>query len=85
MENKFEKFLFGTFLNSFGVAKYRDEKGRITLKIEHAERGVTKGFPIFFDSESKYDIWIDNIVDDETATYNKAEAVNRVINAILDD
>ena len=85
MENKFEKFLFGTFLNDFGVAKYHDEKGRITLKVENVVRGVTKGFPVFFDTEDEYGAWIDNIVDDETATYNKAESVNRVINAIFND
>jgi len=84
MSDKFEKFLFSTFLNDKGVAKYRDEKGRITLKIEHASRGVFQGLSVFFENDNEYEQWIDNIVDDETAIYNKALALNRVISAILD-
>ena len=84
MSNKFEKFLFSTFLNNKGVAKYRDEKGRITLKIEHMGRGVFQGLPVFFENNDEYEQWIDNIVDDETAIYNKALALDRTINAMLD-
>ena len=84
MSNKFEKFLFSTFLNDRGVAKYIDEKGRITLKVEHASRGVFQGPPIFFENNNEYEQWIDNIVDDETAIYNKALALDRVISAMLD-
>lgn len=81
--NKFEKFVFGTFLNNEGIAKYRDEKGRITVKVEHSSGGVVRGFPLHFDTDDEYEAWVDNIVDDETATYNKAMAVNLLIDAIL--
>ncbi len=84
MPNKFKKFLFNTFLNERGVAKYIDEKGRITLKVEHASRGVFQGLPIFFENSNEYETWIDNIVDDETAIYNKTLALDKVISAILD-
>ena len=84
MSNKFEKFVFGTFLNDKGVAKYKDGKGRITLKIENVVRGVTQGFPVYFENDDEYEQWIDNIVDDETAIYNKALALDRVISAMLD-
>jgi len=84
MSNEFEKFLFGTFLNNKGVAKYKDEKGRITLQIENIYRGVFQGLPVFFENNDEYEQWIDNIVDDETAIYNKALALDRVISAMLD-
>ena len=84
MSNEFEKFLFGTFLNNKGVAKYKVEKGRITLQIENIYRGVFQGLPVFFENNDEYEQWIDNIVDDETAIYNKALALDRVISAMLD-
>ena len=82
--NKFEKFVFGTFLNNKGIAKYRDEKGRITIKVEHSSGGVVYGLPVFFESDAEYETWVDNIVTDETAIHNKALAVSLVIDAILE-
>jgi len=84
MGNKFERFVFGTFLADKGIAKYRDEKGRITVKVEHISRGVFQGLPLFFETNDEYEAWVDNIVDDDTATYNKAMAVSLLIDAILE-
>ena len=83
METKFEKFVFGTFLADEGIAKYRDDKGRIIIKVENISRGVVRGFPLFFDTDDEYETWVDNIVDDDTAIYNKSLAVSLLRNAIL--
>ena len=79
MSNKFEKFLFSTFLNDRGVAKYIDEKGRITLKVEHASRGVFQGPPIFFENNNEYEQWIDNIVDEVKITVDHSKVTDQHI------
>ena len=79
---KFEKYIFGTMLNGWSIAKYTDgEMIRIVAEhSEHDDDGERN-----FESENDYEIWIDSIVDDETAIYSPAEAVNRVLKALRND
>ena len=79
---KFEKYIFETLLNGWGVAKYTDDE-KVRIVAEHSE------LPFLgertFASEDAYETWIDGIVDDDTAIYNQAQAVNLVLKALRND
>ena len=76
---KFEKYVFGLALNGWSVAKYTSGE-EIRIVAEHSDyaNDGEKTFP----NENEYICWIDGIVDDETATYNKALAVKLVLDAL---
>lgn len=78
---KFEKFMFD-FLCDKGVARYTDGE-KYKLVVENVKTNETLG-SISFETYDEYRKWIDNVVDDETATYNRAQATNLLINAIID-
>lgn len=79
---KFEKYVFGTALNGWSIAKYT-EGDRVRIVAEHSDYGDAGERT--FDSAEDYEIWIDGIVDDELAIYNKAQAVNVVLEALRND
>ena len=79
MNMKFEKYVFGTALNGWSIAKYTDGE-RIRIVAEHSDHD-DDGERIF-NSEEDYENWIDNIVDSETAIYNQAQAVRLVLDAL---
>ena len=76
---KFEKYLFNLSLNNFSVTKYSDNK-EIVLVVEKEEEAVSD--PLVFEDKSKYETWLDTIVDENDMYYNKARALFDVINAI---
>jgi len=78
MEKKFKKYVFGISLNNISVAKYLYQDGSIEIVAEGS--GCAKGR--IFKSEELYDEWIDRLVDDETAIFNKAKALDIVIDAL---
>ena len=78
---EFEKYVFGTFLNGWGIAKYTDGE-EVRIVAEHSD--YDNNGEMTFDSEEAYETWIDEIVDDETAIYNKAQAVNLVLDTLRD-
>lgn len=79
---EFEKYIFGTALNGWSIAKYTDgEKVRIVAEhSDHEDAGERT-----FDSADAYEAWVDGVVDDETAIYNKAQAVNLMLEALRNE
>ena len=80
MSRQFEKFMFGTALNGWSVAKYRDGEKRILVTEHNAHDRDQK--EIVFENVEAFEVWIDDVVSDDDATYNQANAVNCLINAI---
>lgn len=79
---EFQKWLFGTFLNNVGIAKYSDSN--TIILVAKTIRGKKLG-QRRFETLAEYREWIDSIVDDETAIYNRALAVELVQDALCDD
>jgi hypothetical protein len=79
---KFEKYIFGTALNGWSIAKYTDGEC-VRIVAEHSD--FEDAGERTFESVDAYEAWIDEIVDDETANYNKAQAVNLVLKALRDE
>ena len=79
---KFEKYVFSTALNGWSVAKYTDgEKVRIVAEHSDHESAGEKTFQ----SYDEYAEWVDGIVDSETQVYNRARAVDLLLDALTDN
>ncbi len=79
---KFEKYIFDVFINSWGIAMYSDGK-RLKLVQENVNERSSEN-ELIFDTEGEYDEWIDKIVSDRDAVYNKARALYSVL-TVIDD
>jgi len=77
----FQKSLFSMYINSRGVDKYESESGEIKLVVTHAVDGDTGTFRTF-GNEEEYEAWIDSVVDESDFYYNKARALNSVLNEL---
>ena len=76
---KFDKYVFGIALNGWSIAKYMDGE-KVKIVAEHSDHDDDG--EMIFDSEDAYETWINGIVDDKTAIYNKAQALNLVLDAL---
>ncbi|MEE9338663.1 MAG: hypothetical protein V3U87_11335 [Methylococcaceae bacterium] len=72
--------MFNLGINDWFVSKYSDGT-RIKLVEENPVSGET-GFKKLFKSKDTYNDWIDNVVDDETASYNQAQALTLLFEAL---
>lgn len=81
MKFQFQKYLFNTSINGVSVTKSVGEDGCIRLQIEGLNRRSSGHNSLIFVSQNEFEDWIDEVVDDETAHYNKAAALKRVLDA----
>ena len=76
-----ERDLFGQYLNGLGVKKFTNK----TLSVLLVAWDVVSGQEISrleFESVSDYEAWMDNIVSDEDAVYNRSRALHCVLCAL---
>lgn len=79
---KFEKYVFGTLLNGWSIAKYTDGE-KVKIVAEHSD--YKDAGERTFQSHDDYEKWVDSLVDSETQTYNKALAVDLLLDALRDE
>lgn len=77
----FQKALFNTSLNLWGVDQYESEQGQIKLVLTNSNSGDTDSI-IQFDSEEKLEQWLDSVVSEQDYYYNKARALACVISKL---
>ena len=80
-EWKPEKDLFGQYLNGLGVKKFTNSSGRVLLVAWDVVSGQEIG-KLEFEGVLGYEEWMDIIVSDEDAAYNRARALYCVLNAL---
>lgn len=77
----FEKSLFSLYLNSWGVDKYTSDDGQVKLVNTHAINGDSEE-TITFESDEAYENWVKKYVTDDEWYYNKANGLNKILDAI---
>lgn len=78
---KQEKDLFGQYLNGLGVKKLTNKTDRVLLVAWDVVSGQEIS-RLEFESVSDYEAWMDNIVSDEDAVYNRSRALHCVLCAL---
>jgi len=82
-EWKFEKFMFGMRVSDNAVVKYTNEKGQIRIVREYDNCNESKVFEkMYFENQEEFENFIDSVVSDEDAVYNKANALWNLIDAM---
>lgn len=76
-----EKELFGQYLNGFGVKKLTNSSGGILLVAWNVVSGQEIG-KLEFESTLAYEDWMDVVVSDEDAVYNRSRALHCVLCAL---
>jgi hypothetical protein len=78
----FEKIMF-CFWNSVAAYKYKSNTGKIKLQAEKAGKNKILGKPLYFNNQQEFELWLDKVVDDETAIYNHARATSLLLNHLI--
>jgi DNA-binding sugar fermentation-stimulating protein len=77
---KFERFLFNVSLNNHSISKYTNDSGQI--KLCHEYNQTVKNSTIV-DSESKYDDFLDAVLDPKKVSDNSAAKLDAVLNQLF--
>lgn len=78
---KFEKYVFGCFLNNRGVAKSRNSEGQIELVVVDCSEYDSDTQQVF-DSEEEYENFVDSVTTANDQIYNKVRALKDLIAAM---
>lgn len=76
-----ERDLFGLYLADQGVKKMTNTSGRVLLVAWNVVSGK-KITQIEFESAMDYTAWMDEVVSDEDAVYNRSRALHCVLCAL---
>ena len=78
---KQEKDLFGQYLNGLGVKKFTNSSGGVLLVAWDVVSGHDLS-KLEFEGVLGYEEWMEIIVDDEDAAYNRSRALHCVLSAM---
>lgn len=76
-----EKDLFDQYLNGLGVKKFTNSSGGVLLVAWDVVSGHEIG-KLEFEDVVDYEAWMDAVVSDEDAVYNRSRALHCVLNAM---
>lgn len=76
-----ERDLFGMYLNARGVKKFTNKTGGVLLVAWDVVSGHEIG-KLEFEDVVDYEAWMDAVVSDEDAVYNRARALHCVLCAL---
>lgn len=76
-----EKDLFGQYLAGRGVKKFTNKTGGVLLAAWDVVSGHEIG-KLEFESTPEYEAWMDTVVSDEDAVYNRSRALHCVLGAL---
>ncbi len=77
-----ERDLFGLYLADQGVKKLTSASGQVLLVAWNVVSGEKLGQIEFADSRG-YEAWMDDVVSDDDAAYNRARALHCVLCAMV--
>ena len=80
----FERDLFGQYLADRGVKKLTSKTGEVLLVAWNVVSGKVIS-RLRFESASDYTTWMDAVVSDEDAVYNRSRALHCVLCAMSSD
>lgn len=76
-----ERDLFGMYIADRGVKKFTNKTGGVLLVAWDVDSGQETS-RLGFESVAEYEAWMDAIVSDEDAAYNRARALHCVLCAL---